>query len=228
MGMHGCLRPSKCLKSFCSSSSVGRRSRSLLLPTRPRRFSAMRARSTCSMLTRSPWTAAAWEITSLMAPRSMLTVTGPAPWAARSRPNLIRRSRSMSIIGRLPSSRLSMARVADFERPGALPTSFMSAMCRSTSWPKVFIPFTRVGVGATPWSIWRSASIAQVRASSLRLKVSLIYRRLRRTTARQEPDGSLTNAANFVSSMCTVRCRTVAKNVVSRRKIECTRRDLTL
>src|SRR2546422_11353816 len=74
----------------------------------------------------------------------------------------------------------------------------------------------------------RSASVAQVRASSLRLKVSLIYRRLRRTTARQEPDGGLTNATNFVSSMCTVRRRTVAKNVVSRRKIECTRRDLTL
>jgi len=166
--------PSNSLMSFSSSSSVGRRSRSLLLPTRPRRLSAIRARSTGSMDAESPCTAAACESTSLMAPISMLTVTGPAPSAARARPNLMSRSRSKSTRGFFPSSRFSITRVADFDRPGALPTSFMSAMCRSIRSPNVLRRAILEGCGVAPRSISRSLSVAHCLASSRRRNVSLM------------------------------------------------------
>jgi hypothetical protein len=79
----------------------------------------------------------------------------------------------MWVIFTAPSSRLSMVSAASFDRPGALSTSFMSATCRSMSWPKVAIPRARAEVASSPRSIRPSISVAQRRASSRLWKLSL-------------------------------------------------------
>lgn len=67
---------------------------------------------------------------------------------------------------------LNMAGAASFERPGALATSQMSAMCRSTR-SLVAMPRARADVGISPQSIRPSMSLAQRRASSRLWKLSL-------------------------------------------------------
>jgi hypothetical protein len=57
---------------------------------------------------------------------------------------------------------------------------------------KCFDRTGRYGLGSNPLSIVRSVSSAQASASARRRKVLLIYFPLRRTWARQFPDGSLT------------------------------------
>jgi hypothetical protein len=73
----------------------------------------------------------------------------------------------------LPSSRFNMASVASFERPGALATSHMSAMCRSTRSAKVAMPRGRADFGISPRSIRLSMSVPHRRASSRLWKLSL-------------------------------------------------------
>ena len=109
-----------------------------------------------------------------MAPMSMLTVIGPAPSDARSRPKSMNNCRSNWAIFFLPSLARSIFKVAAFDRLGALPTDFMSAMCRSISSANVLSLAAREGVGVSPRSIRPSASVAQRLASSRLMKVSLI------------------------------------------------------
>ncbi|MBD3844453.1 hypothetical protein IED13_01985 [Bosea sp. SSUT16] len=69
--------------------------------------------------------------------------------------------------------------------------------------PNVFRRAMRDSFGASPRSTWRSASMAQRRASSRRRKVSLTQRPLRRTWTRQDPKESFVKVAIFrVRSVC--------------------------
>ncbi|THD61428.1 hypothetical protein [Phenylobacterium sp.] len=106
------------------------------------------------------------------------------------------------------------------DRPGALPTSFMSLIWRSISSPNVCgLPiFERTG--GRPWSIARSASTPQFLASSCRMKVSLIEWPFRRTWTRQAPDFSRRIVAISACKSRAVSRRKLANRGVERRKIE--------
>ena len=109
----------------------GRRSRSLLFPTKLRWLNATRARRASSAETSMPWTAAACVMIVRMNDKSIANVAGPAPCLARFLPNSINRSRVSAWIFTLPNESFSASITAAFDRRIGFPTSCMSSSCRS-------------------------------------------------------------------------------------------------
>jgi len=181
--------------SRSSSSCVGRRSRSSLLPIRPSRPRAMRARSMLSVERGTPCTAAACERIVLTYPRSMPKVTGPAPSTACSLPNWINRSRSSSCSCKRPILSSRNVRLAFFDRPIRFPTSWRSSRWRRTRSPNLLSSRELTASGGSPRSMRRSISSAHSSASLRRRNVSLTYFPFRRTWTRHEPDLSLLKVA---------------------------------
>ena len=120
----------------------------------------------------------------------MAMVTGPAPSLRRSLANSMILSRSIWLRRKWPISSLSLFREYAFERRSGLRTSSMSAMWRSTRSATVFIRSGRCLETLSPRSTRRSILSAHSSASLRRRNDWETYRPLRRTCARQLPEGS--------------------------------------
>jgi hypothetical protein len=168
-----------------------------------------------------PWTAAAWRRIVRMNEKSIASVAGPAPCAARFRPNSINLSRVKSLRCARPREVLSALSTIDFDRRTGFPTWARSSRCsaiksekmRGCSWDLE----RRIGV---PRSMERSASIAHSSASRRRTNVFATYWRFLLTWTRQLPEPSLVKVGivcalqpDFVCATCAPRDQTRYKRV---------------
>ena len=139
--------------------------------------------------------AAACDRMVLIHPRSIPTLTGPAPSLALSFPNWMSHPRSSSRIRSRRNLCSRMVRLTPLERPMRLLTPCRSSRRNLIKSPNVFASREPRAIAGSPRSMRRSTSSAHSSASFRRKNVSLTYFPFRRTWARHDPELSLENVA---------------------------------